>query len=73
MIFPKKVPWMPSISGIDLLAYGGQCHFAPVGPPCPAIFLASLCTIYQIAINFSALLHMKNSRIFCLRYPYCQA
>ena len=28
----QKVPWMPSISGIYLLAKGGRCPFAPVAP-----------------------------------------
>ena len=39
---PQKVPRMPSISGIYLLAEGSRCHFAPVGPPCPTFFPASL-------------------------------
>ena len=54
---PKKVPRMPSISGIHLLAEGSRCLFAPVCPPCSIIFPACL----VILCHFSAYyLHSKR-------------
>ena len=56
----KKVPQMPSISWVDLLAYDSRCPLAHVGPPCATTFPAPLVdsmtsTAYKMWSNNNAM------------------